>query len=257
MTDERIFAYLLGELPEEESERFEEECFAGDDWPEQIKLAEDDLIDAYVREELTPEQRQHFELNYLTTEARLKRVAMAAALLRHVDTFGNDEARAPTAVEQTWISSLIASWGSWRWALRAGLAVGVVAVVVGGLWFSRPRVASPRVLATLTLTISSDDNNRAEGAEPGRVKLQPDAEGVLRIYLKLPRQPTAAAYRVELMNEDGETKPLDITGRDAESVLVEIPSARLTRGQYALKIFAVRPDGAEQRVSGIYLFNVE
>jgi anti-sigma factor RsiW len=43
------------------------------------------LIDAYLRNELTPERRQRFEQNYLTTEARRERVAMAAALLRHVD----------------------------------------------------------------------------------------------------------------------------------------------------------------------------
>lgn len=85
MDDERIVAYLLGELPEEESERFEDECyFAGEDWPEEVRAAEHDLVDAYLRKELTPKQRQHFEQNYLTSNERQQRVATAAALLRHV-----------------------------------------------------------------------------------------------------------------------------------------------------------------------------
>ena len=107
MTDERIFAYLLGELPEEEAERFEEECFAGEDWPDQIRPAEDDLIDAYLRGELAPEQRQHFEQNYLTTEARVKRVAMAAGLLRYINTRGAEEKSAPAREEPTWIKSTL------------------------------------------------------------------------------------------------------------------------------------------------------
>ena len=52
MTDERIIAYLLEELPEDDLERFEDECFAQESWPAQINLVEEDLIDAYLRNEL-------------------------------------------------------------------------------------------------------------------------------------------------------------------------------------------------------------
>jgi hypothetical protein len=259
MTDERIFSYLLGELPEEESERFDEECFAGEDWPEQIKqirLVERDLIDAYLSRELTPEQHQHFELNYLTTEVRLKRVATAAALIRHVDTLRSEEAPAPAPVERTWVNSLIAFWRGRSLALRAGLAVGLVLVITGGAWLYRTRTPSPRVIATLTLTVSAD-NNRAGGATPGIVKLSPNVDA-LRINLRLPDKSAAAAsYRAELINNDGKSMPLSVAGQDAESVSVEILAAQLTRGRYALRLFAVGPDGTEQRVSGIYLFNVE
>src|SRR5437763_8489164 len=85
MIDERIIAYLLKELPEEELERFEDECFGQESWPAQLDLVEEDLIDAYLRDELTRKRRQRFELNYLTTEARRGRVRMTAAFLRYVD----------------------------------------------------------------------------------------------------------------------------------------------------------------------------
>jgi hypothetical protein len=252
MNDERIVAYLLGELPEEESEQFEEECFAGEDWPEEVRAAEHDLVDAYLRKELTPEQRQHFEHNYLTTEKRQKRVATAAALLGHVEKLGGEKTAEQEHDWPNWLSGFIAFWRGQSWAMRAGLAVGLIAVVVGTVWLARSRTNPPRVFATLTLTIA--EGNRAEGTQEVRVKLPPDADA-LRIYLKLPARAVGAArYRVELEGEEGEKSPVDVAGRDAETVTIEIPATRLKRGQYALRLFAVRPDGAEQRVSGLYYF---
>src|SRR5215213_1963188 len=107
MTDERIIAYLLEELPEEELKQFEDECFAQESWPPQVSLVEGDLIDAYLRDELTPGRRQRFEQNYLTTEARRDRVLMAAALLRHVDeqpTAVLADASVLRAEQQTWVA---------------------------------------------------------------------------------------------------------------------------------------------------------
>jgi hypothetical protein len=256
MDDERIVAYLLGELPEEESERFEDECyFAGEDWPEEVRAAEHDLVDAYLRQELTPEQRQHFEQNYLKSDERRQRVATAAALLGHVKTIGEENTSEQEQGWPTWINSFIAVWRRQSWAMRAGLAVGVVAVVVGATWLARSRTSTPRSFATLTLTIA--DSNRAEGGQAGRVTLPPGAGG-LRIYLRLPDAAAGAArYRVELEDEEGEKNPVDAVGRDAETVTVEIPAAQLGRGQYALRLFVVSPGGAEQRVSGLYYFMIE
>jgi anti-sigma factor RsiW len=97
MTDERIIAYLLKELPEEELEQFEDACFDQESWPAQLNLVEEDLIDAYLRDELTEARRQSFERNYLITEARQERVMMAAALLRHVDAAPRAGTEAPVA----------------------------------------------------------------------------------------------------------------------------------------------------------------
>lgn len=257
MTDERIIAYLLEELPQDELEQFEDECFAQKSWPtEMINSVEEDLIDAYLRDELTPERRQRFERNYLTTEARQERVIMAAALLRHIDEY-NAESKAalvaPTTV-LTWAKRFRAFWGSQTWVLRSVTSIAIVAVIAA-LWLFFFRTPSPRTFATLTLTISNI--NRSEGAQADKVKLQPDAEA-LKISLMLPQQsPPAERYRVELENDDGETKSVEVAGKDAQSVLVVIPAAQLARGQYALKLFAVKTDGTEQRISGSYLFIVE
>lgn len=256
MTDERITAYLLGELPDEESERFEDECFAGENWPEQISLAEDDLINAYLRRELTPEQRQHFERNYLTTETRKKRVAIAAALLTHIDSLGTEKVSVPEPEEPTWFNRFAAFWHSQGWAARAGLAVGVLALLTGAFWVFRSHTLPPGGLATLTLTMTAE-NRRDEGIKPDRVRLPPEV-GTLRISLGLPDGVAPAArYRVELVNDEGEARVLGVVGQDAGSLSVDIPAAQLTRGQYALRLFVINSEGVERRLSGSYFFIVE
>src|SRR5262245_19277092 len=132
MNEERIIAYLLKELPDEELERFEDECFAQEEWPTQIELVEEDLIDAYLRNELTPERRQSFEENYLITQVRLERVSMAAALLHHIDERNAASQRAadvPLAesVHQTPRTERFrAFWNPQSWAFRVAAGVAVV-----------------------------------------------------------------------------------------------------------------------------------
>src|SRR5436309_5643134 len=121
MTDEHIIAYLLEELPEAALERFEEECFAQEEWPASINLVEEDLIEAYLRDELTPERRQRFEQNYLATTARQERLVIAAALLRYVDerNAASNTAIAVSPPELTLAERFRTFWRSQSWALRA------------------------------------------------------------------------------------------------------------------------------------------
>src|ERR1043165_7746249 len=240
MTEDRIIAYLLEELPKEEEEQFEEECFSEEDWPNQIELAEEDLIDAYLRRQLTPEQRLRFEGNYLTTETRQERGAMAAALLRHLDNFdaaSQSSARVPSR-ELSWAERLHDYWSSYRWPLRAAAALTVLIIIASGLWLYLSRESKPQVFATLTLSMTV--SNRGEGAPVPKVTLPLNADA-LRIVLKLPAGASPASnYRVALDKDTEDTQTLKIVEQDAQSVAVELPAAQLKRGQYALKLFVIK-----------------
>jgi hypothetical protein len=72
--------YLLGGLSEEEKTRMEEAFFADDSKFEAVELAEDELIDAYVRKELTAEQLQQFHKKLRTSPRLVERVHFAGAL---------------------------------------------------------------------------------------------------------------------------------------------------------------------------------
>ncbi|MDX6694576.1 MAG: hypothetical protein QOF02_2179 [Blastocatellia bacterium] len=256
MTEERIIAYFLEELPEEELEQFEDECFAQESWSEQINLVEEDLIDDYLRYELTPERHERFKQKYLTTAARRERVGMAAALLRHVD----ETQAKPLPVsppEPTWTERVRAFWSRQAWQLQAATALVLVALMVGVFlyWPAFMPARPPQTFATLNLNISAA--SRGANAPVSKVTLPPGTGG-LKISLTLPEpSATAARYRVELMNERGEINTVEISGQDAQSVSVVIPAAQLPQGRYALKLYTTANGGAEQRINGSYLFAVE
>ena len=249
MTDDRTTAYLLDELPEHEALQFEEECFSRPEWPKvELESAEDDLIQAYIKKELSPERRRRFEENYLTTAVRIEKVLIARSALRVI-----------CQQKPTWngralgfLKSLTASRQFPVPQFAAVLvAVGLALTV---LWFSL-RPAPPQTFAQINLTISSD--NRAAGSAIQKVTL-PLPEDALRISLRLPEPVTqGATYRVQWEDKKGPIEDLAVENQNTNPISVIIPTGKLTPGQYTLKVFRKNPNGIEDRVPGSYLFNVE
>lgn len=80
MAENKFKQYLLGDLPEAECEQFDELSIVDDEFAEQLCAAENDLLEAYVRNELCGETLQHFESHYLSTPIRRERVEMVRLL---------------------------------------------------------------------------------------------------------------------------------------------------------------------------------
>lgn len=83
--DRRIVRYLLGDLPEEETEHLDEQSVVDDVFAQRLRIAEDDLVDAYVSGTLAEADRTRFEAFYLSSPRRRQKVAFAEELLRAVD----------------------------------------------------------------------------------------------------------------------------------------------------------------------------
>jgi len=75
-----IARYLLGELSEEQQIEIEDRAFADQEYLAGITAVENDLIDEYVRHELSESDRRRFEERFLASAARRKRVEFAKAL---------------------------------------------------------------------------------------------------------------------------------------------------------------------------------
>lgn len=250
MTEERTTAYLLDELPQHEAEQFEEECFAKPEWPElELESAEEDLIEAYIKNELSPERRRRFEENYLTTTAREEKLLFARSFLRVVCP-GN---------QPTWTQKVFGFLKSLVYAPHFAVPRFAMILVTLGLsgallWFGVTR-RTPQTFAHLNLTISID--SRAASGQVETIKL-PLAEDALRLSMTLPEPaPQGAAYRVQWEDVRGLLKDLNVEKQDSKSISVVIPAGEITRGQYTLKLFGKNPDGTETRVAGNYYFNVE
>lgn len=243
---ERIRRYLLAQLTDGAREEFEQDLLVDVELFEELLVGEDELIDGYLAGELPVSESVQFEQHFLAAPERQEKLRFARALNRYVTVASLQETSISKFAPVSRISRTI--------LYRAAAAFAVVILIAGTLWLVGHRSSSPRTFATLNLTVSQ--STRGEGAQAPKVNL-PRSGDALKIVLRLPDQsPTAAHYRVTLENDNGQNRSLETVAQDGQSVTVVIPASELKRGQYSLKLFAVRADGGEQRV-GSYLFTVE
>jgi anti-sigma factor RsiW len=135
--DDEIIRYLLGELPDDDAERLDEQSVVDDDFAARLRAAEDDLIDAYASGQLSGDRLKRFEAFYLASPHRRDRVAFARRFLPAID----DDARARqqrVPVPRRAGSELPAS-ASWvrRWGLAAA---AVIFLAFGALLISDARL---------------------------------------------------------------------------------------------------------------------
>lgn len=92
-----LLHYLLGYLPDKDVELFDEWSIDDDEFACALAATENDLVDAYVRGELTGSTQEKFRAAYLTSDEKLQKVAFARSFLnfceREVDS---DTAGYPT-----------------------------------------------------------------------------------------------------------------------------------------------------------------
>jgi hypothetical protein len=81
--DELLTSYLLGKLPEAEAERLDELSVADDSFAVRLTAVGHDLIDSYVRGELTGDTLDRFKSHFLTSTVMRDQIRFAEALLAY------------------------------------------------------------------------------------------------------------------------------------------------------------------------------
>src|SRR5262249_24530997 len=94
---DELVQYLLGVLPPEETERLDEASIVDDDIAARLRRVEDDLVDSYVRGQLSGDTLAQFESHYLSSRHRRERVEFARKFLRAVDKV--DKETSPVVAE--------------------------------------------------------------------------------------------------------------------------------------------------------------
>jgi len=125
--------YLLGELSESEKDRLEAELFADDSKLVDFELAEDELVDAYVRGELSADERRQFEAKLSNSPRLVERVNFARVFAEKVDST-LDEVSVTNPASGSWLRffTLHPAWGTTAAAFGLIiLAAGVVLFIVG------------------------------------------------------------------------------------------------------------------------------
>ncbi|HSS21672.1 MAG TPA: hypothetical protein VLL54_16485 [Pyrinomonadaceae bacterium] len=132
-----ITEYLLGSLPEDESERLDELSVSSQEFADVLSANEKDLIDAYVQGELSGTMLTRFESHYLASPVRRERVEFAAAFQVFTRTQSGDldSMRASADLDRKrqsgWFSTQRIFGGQFP-ALQWGLAVATVVLLAGG-----------------------------------------------------------------------------------------------------------------------------
>jgi hypothetical protein len=135
---EQAIRYLYGEHLEAERDDIEERLFTDEDFSLFVDDVENDLIDEYLRGELSFEEKRRFETKYLTTDGRRDRVALAGTL--HEKVFAGATATTETLAAETppagFGEKIAAFFRFQNLALAGGFAAVLFLLVLGGVWLS-------------------------------------------------------------------------------------------------------------------------
>ena len=147
--------FFLGEMSEDERGAFEETFIADEELFEQMRVAEEELIEAYVRGTLAPSERGKFERGFLTTARRRARVEFTRSML---DRMAGQKAEVVAAKKADGVAAA-ANPSAWHSianffqtpALAFGTALALFVLVIGA-WLllrnpNRPEVVRSAIPA--------------------------------------------------------------------------------------------------------------
>jgi CHAT domain-containing protein len=143
--DELLKKYLLGELDQPDQQSLEENLLTDASLFESLAVVEDELVDAYLDNELSPVERRDFERFFMTTEERRQKLRFAMNFRRYRKAVGSQsEAVAtssgqPSAIEPpAIIKPRTTSRWTWAWHSRyARVAIAAVILAAAGIGLIR------------------------------------------------------------------------------------------------------------------------
>lgn len=269
MRDQEFKTYLLGTATEAERTAIDRSLLTNESEFEQLLLAEDDLIEASIRHELSPAEQTQFEQFFLADPERQQKLRLALALHRYANdpsksSFGEVKLAVTGTAGVPW-------WAVLRrpaWQLAMVSVLLIVALVGLKAFFnpaepeqiahSSPAPASPKATiapstvsagAAVLLVELLPGQTRAAKARPKEIQPALDHGNVqFKLYLRKRAYP---AYEVILQADDeegqkltGQVKPQ--TSQDGNYVIVNVPATVLGSGDYRIKLEGLTPNGNEQ-----------
>ena len=288
--EKRIVQYLLGELPEEQQVAVEDRAFADPSYLVEIQAAEADLIDAYVRGELTAAERRDFERMFLAPPLRRSKVAFARNLARLSD----EHAKSAPKIERVFgLRTLLDSIRAWNAAAQFAAGLAALVCMAGISWLAvrdramrfqvaslqertgalaqqadalrrqldeeRSRTAKPSVPAAVATLVLLPGVSRGETRS---VPFAVDAGATLaRIEIQLEARDEYPRYRAELRTAGGEDvlSMNNLTARKSENgftVTLDVAASALPSGKYELALKGLAPNEPARDI-GFYYFIVQ
>ena len=173
-SDQFLKEYLLGLLPEAETERLDELSVTEEEFAQRLVIAEHDLIDAYVNGELPEEELTEFRKQYSRSPQRIERVQFAQAFQSLNKT--RDETGVMKTSNGEDRSSTVSFFNFGKWLnLKWGLVTSGLLLVLLASWFvvQQLRQRSPQMSAEAPGVTSDAERQARHEQEDHRQPEQP------------------------------------------------------------------------------------
>ncbi len=265
--DKLLVRYLLGELPDDDAGDLEQAVLTDGGLFEELRAIEDDVVDAYVRDELSSGQKRRFESRFLATAEGRSRVAMARGLVAAVD-----RRPAPAASGETLWQRLgrflvpPAPAARWAWAAALVLAVGLAwagrDLLPRGPFARDPIAHDPVADAPIrTETVSFLLSRVRDSVAPPRVALASDVR-IVELQVDLEGDDGRRRFRARLESSSvGELRRwpelFPQTTDWGRALTLALPAGLLSPGRYLVTVEVLGSPGSNKLVEhGRYTFEI-
>jgi len=259
VTDAALRQFLLGDVDDEERQRIESLFVTDALSRERILTAEQDLVEEYLEEALTPAEKEKFLSQYGSTPAQRRKLRIT----KLIKDWANRESKVATSAATFW-GRLSARLGLKPMFVIPIAATVVLAIVIALVWLNsrideRNRQAAlnqelarlnepaslsgtPAGLISLTMRPGSA---RGSEAQQELVKA-PDTQTVeLRlVWTQKERYPAYRAVVRRVSSNESFDLPVLHAENDGNTIRFRIPARLLTRGVYRVDLTGIGADGS-------------
>jgi hypothetical protein len=256
----RVEAYLLGLSSPDEQAAIEERYLADPDFLAEVQSVERDLIDRYLRGEIT--DRAAFESHFMASSSRRERVEFARALM-HADRH---------SAARRWV-------GAWPAAAAAALVIAVAGWLVldGTRPESEPPVAqaptpapaapssgpvppapvpdtAPPAASRPVMALTLLPTSTRSGGPPPILTVRPDIDVRLELVLEVAAD-RRFGVRVRAVGGDEVARRDGLTAvrlPAGPAVVVLLPGAALAPDDYVVTLSSVTGTGTVEEIGGYY-----
>lgn len=252
VTDASLRQFLLGQLSEDERQQIEKIFITDSQTRERILLLEQDLIEDYLDDALTPAEREQFVEQYTATPAQRRRLRIAKSI---------KDAKVPA---KTTVWNRLRERVRPRLVVLVPIAAAIVVAIVCAVFLLNRRVERQTRQSTIAreviqLNAPSNRHDRTPGTTS--LELRPGAfrgvdsppqlvksAGMQAVELRLLWTPKDRypSYRAVVQRVGGdEPIPVDNLRADSDgrTIRLTLPAHILTRGAYRIELMGVNAEG--------------
>lgn len=285
-----IRRHLLGELTDQEQAQLEEQFISDSQYREKVLVIEDELIEDYLADNLSEEEKERFLHHFLSTPQQIEKLKIARALNQYFSVEGVAASSAAPFYDRERLNGAEPAPSRFLRLRNLPIALALVALLlvaifVGSQFLLERRRPQEQLLEgqelvqefQRELTRLNNPRSPVQGTpndtdamlrlssislrgagKLSEVTLHTRA-GVVQLLLTLPAD-EYKRYRV-VLQKSGEANRLtvdDLVSENMEggkTVMLKIPSKHLSRGDYLLELNGLSAEGHAEAVGG-YSFRI-